>query len=956
MRRLTASLLILLTGITGLTGQTVPAWHISAASPVSGLSVSLIAEDSAGFVWLATNEGLLRFDGRHTDKPGWTKELPATPVTALTVYRNWLIMGFEDGTVARKDPEASSAAESWKVCNSPVITLATNSQGTIFAGTRGEGFATISEGRTFLTGTSQGLGDPVVHAVAAAGRQLLAATDYGLYVFEPGNSGLSLVQSLFQEDGIPDNLITALAVSGSGHVIAGSHNGRICRLRADGSSLFVPEVFPEKTDAPITQILISGAQIHVLTESGSWWIIDSEHPERTRKLNWQNQETTAPVKHAIINREGLLLTANGGHTILAADPLVEQFSEHDGESLREIRAMTCDNQNRIWFSDGENLLMHDADFSSDAVIRLYRIRALPTGARIISMKAAGSAVWLGTFGHGLIRFDPIAESEALYDESDGLINNNVLDLALTGDTLWLATLGGLGYVIPKASPVFGGRELKSPLGNEFIYALHSAGDGALWIGTDGRGPVSRKSGRFTFLTEGHDSCGKNVVGITTAVNGHSWFHSTDKGLQIFDGHRVKSVPLRRNETQPEIFSATPYGSSGLLVSTNMGIALLRTPQSAPLFLTSGNGIAQDALNAIVKDLSGRVWVGMSDGLLCIRPLPQGRENLPRTRLREMMVNLQPHSPQDSMLEAGQNHLTFRLGGIWFRNPEDIRFRYRLEGYDLGWNESAEDVVVYSQLKPGSYTLHVQSLTGQSGSSSEEFTYSFRIHPPFWKTWWFILLAASAVAGGIYVYIRLREKKLRREEQVKLALLQSQFETLRNQVNPHFIFNAFNTLAALIEESPAEAVGYVESLSEFFRHVLQVRDRSLITMREELELVNRYFYIQKKRFGENIRWQATLGEKEMDSLVPPMSIQILGENALKHNIVSATRPLVIELYAEGDRIVMRNTLQPLAQPGKSTGIGLANVRERYHVLTGKEVEVDTREGYFSVRMPLIPDHS
>jgi len=234
------------------------------------------------------------------------------------------------------------------------------------------------------------------------------------------------------------------------------------------------------------------------------------------------------------------------------------------------------------------------------------------------------------------------------------------------------------------------------------------------------------------------------------------------------------------------------------------------------------------------------------------------------------------------------------------------------------------------------------------------TYSFTIKLPFWKAPWFVLLVSLALIGMFYAYINFRDNRVKSLEKLNRERIESQFEVLKNQVNPHFLFNSFNTLISVIENDKEKAVDYVMRLSDFFRSILAVREIDLISLREELELVGNYIFLQQKRYGGNFIVDVSIPEVLIEEcMIPPLSLQILLENCLKHNAVSSESPLKCEIYTEDDTsLIVRNNINPKFEKDPSTGIGLQNVRSRFRIITGNKIDVQEKDGYFVVRLPLI----
>lgn len=211
-------------------------------------------------------------------------------------------------------------------------------------------------------------------------------------------------------------------------------------------------------------------------------------------------------------------------------------------------------------------------------------------------------------------------------------------------------------------------------------------------------------------------------------------------------------------------------------------------------------------------------------------------------------------------------------------------------------------------------------------------------------------------GAIYESMRffyLWKKTLGEKEQVERAHLASQLEGLRNQVNPHFLFNSLNTLIYLIPEDTNKAIRFVQQLSKVYRYVLESRDAKIIPLQEELDFLKSYVFLQKERFGENLSVELRGLETGSQTAIVPLTLQMLFENAIKHNIISTEKPLRIEVFSENGHLIVRNNLQRKNQVMDSTGVGLDNIRTRYRLLTDQPVEVIVSPQYFTVVLPFLP---
>ena len=209
----------------------------------------------------------------------------------------------------------------------------------------------------------------------------------------------------------------------------------------------------------------------------------------------------------------------------------------------------------------------------------------------------------------------------------------------------------------------------------------------------------------------------------------------------------------------------------------------------------------------------------------------------------------------------------------------------------------------------------------------------------------------AIYESIIFYAKL-QKSIREKEQLQKENIQSQLEGLKNQVNPHFLFNSLNTLTYLIPEDSDKAVNFVQQLSKVYRYILEIKDKKIITIGEELEFLKSYVFLLKERFGENLQIQIHVPTEFLKKKIVPLSLQILFENAIKHNIISTQRPLMISVSVEKEKLIVKNNLQKKNQVASSTRMGLQNIKNRYNFFTEKEVDVIVTQNSFLVALPMV----
>lgn len=221
----------------------------------------------------------------------------------------------------------------------------------------------------------------------------------------------------------------------------------------------------------------------------------------------------------------------------------------------------------------------------------------------------------------------------------------------------------------------------------------------------------------------------------------------------------------------------------------------------------------------------------------------------------------------------------------------------------------------------------------------------------------VVLRGVLLGGIAYFFSRFlieTERKneiLLENEHLKSENLLVQLSSLKNQLNPHFLFNSLNTLSWLINEDKEKSQRYLQKLSQVLRYSLSMQEQSLVPLKEELALVDSYIFLLQIRFGDNLQIIKDIENKQFK--IPPLSLQLLIENAIKHNVISTASPLSVYIELRNNTLIVRNTHNPKPN-SEGTGIGLVNLNERFKILASQEVEIEQNEKEFKVVLPLITE--
>jgi two-component system LytT family sensor kinase len=207
---------------------------------------------------------------------------------------------------------------------------------------------------------------------------------------------------------------------------------------------------------------------------------------------------------------------------------------------------------------------------------------------------------------------------------------------------------------------------------------------------------------------------------------------------------------------------------------------------------------------------------------------------------------------------------------------------------------------------------------------------------------------------IFLYHNQLEKSYQELENYKRISTQAQLQSLKNQINPHFLFNNLSVLSALIPKDVNASLEFVKQFSKVYRYVLNSNDKELMELKDELFFINSYAYLLKTRFGNGLEIKFNINQQNLSAYILPISLQMLVENAIKHNIISKNKPLIVEIESLDEHfITVKNNIEPkIIDPLESTKIGLSNIIKRYAFLGKNNVEIINDTKSFTVKLPLI----
>lgn len=951
--RLIYLLLLLLLPLQSVWAQVPFAKDIWLNESNTPTKVNAIAKDRNGYLWLGTEQGLYRYNGRSFTL---IKDSLNHAVTALTVSGGSVYAGYKDGDVGVVVQDVVNYLPRYgsqpqvSITNIKVI-----APGSYILTTEGDGIYIFINGKVRKVDSEFGLSDNYVYElVAIDSNRYLAATDRGINELTIDKGKVS-IKVFTTECGLPDNIIRVIEPMPD-YVWSwvGTHNGGLA-LYCSRSR----EVWPTDSTWKWGQI----NDIYARKEGKAWVstedgylldvAIDDSGKLQVEAFHYPNRK----LKDIVIDKSGNIWCATNVGLLL----VTAEYMEHDNFSapyaLGNMTAMTCDKNNVLWYALGNKLYSTRLKGSIDEPQVMYTAKTTITSLYSDNI----GRLWIGTFADGVWWRTLDGQIKHLKG-TEKVENETILDISGTKDKIWISGLNGvkefsapdLPYIEPELIMM---HNKSSGVGSDYVYQVYPDKAGNIWMATDGAGVCKYSNGKYQHWDSSFGMNSKVVYTLTEDANGNIWAATFNDGVYRYDGKRWVHYNKESGLQDLNISAIAANNTGQVFVVNGKGIDEWDPASRAFRHYNRRLGLQIDStsptLKLLAKDTAGNVYIPYQDGVIKFKNRTAKFNINPDLCIHDVSVffNSVPLSMHE--FKHDDNHISIFFDGIGFFNARALKYRYKLEGFNDTWIETNDESVTFPNLPTGDYKFIVQASYNSDFSAAKEASYYFSIDKPFWLEIWFLLLVGVVIWFVALAYIRFRERGLRKVSQLQEERMQFEYEHLKSQVNPHFLFNSLNTLTSLIEEDTKGAVDYTEHLSDLYRNMLSYTGRDTITLAEELEILENYLYVQQSRFGSALRMEINIPDKlrKMKSVIP-MALQLLVENALKHNIVAISKPLTIKIEVYGDSVMVSNNLQPKISKEKGAGLGLINIVRRYSLLTNRQVKYGEREGQYIVILPLL----
>jgi ligand-binding sensor domain-containing protein len=898
------SVLLLLSG--NLLGQVYNFRNFSFSDGLPEAPINALCEDRRGNLWIGTSGGgLIRFDGY-----------------SFTSYLK------DDG-----------------LPNNFVRAIHEDSSGKIWIGTEG-GLCTYDGIRfTTITAISR-----TVNSIVQTGQHMWVATDNGLYRYD----GRAITQ-FTTRNGLADNDINCLYLDmrsnlwiGSAHgfgkyvqgkfmfygddtgfegrnvrSITQDNDGNIWIAHAGGATMFDGELCANYT----TRNGLSSSDVYVALNDGKGNIWFGTSAGITKyaagafdAIHAGAGQTNNIITCAHRDSGGNLWfgSSENGLSRLDSERFIH-YPENDQMGKRVYAIIQAINGNMICGTslggttvfDGKHYTLLDGieGFTSSIVQAFYY--------------APDSTLWVGTQDEGAYKF---SKSKFMrFTMGDGLVSNNVSGFAMDNHgNMWGASAdSGLSVISPPGDSLatIKNYSVSNGLSSNRTSAIVHDPAGIIWVASEDKGlnkvviPVDSLSPPMISNLVVRDGLTSNSIHSLALDAKGNLYAGTTKGINIYDGKRFYKVLKSDGLGSNNIYSLTLDNEGNLWAGTERGVDRISFQGSFAVVSVRHYG-TEDGFkgvevyrNSSCKDRSGNIWFGTVNGLVKYNhreePLAKLTPKVHLTGIKLFFNRIETTEYVDSVtawypvptaltLPYDQNNLSFSFVGIHHRNPQAVRYRWMMEGFNNTWSpELTEREATFSNLPPGDYTFKVLACNEANIWSETPASFQFKILPPYWELWWFrglILAAVVFVIWGIF-YFRFRSIKaknsiIQERLQMENSILSLEQEAARLQMNPHFIFNSLNSIQGFIATNdPFQAKRYLAKFAHLMRLILENAREEFIPLKNEISILENYLELEKLSANHKFEYSIVTAEgidaENME--IPPMMLQPFVENAIIHGV-------------------------------------------------------------------------
>lgn len=733
------------------------------------VAVNVSAQDYTGFLWLGTNEGLYKYNGRQAYEVEKNSRILKQPITALyfdVEDKAWI--GTASGKVYTVLNGKLDSLDFGKQPNTDKITAFCRLKNGLAIGTYGNGLFVYTNNNLIHYGTDQGLCDNVIYdAVSDGDNTIWCGTDAGVAVVKNAGSKAELAV-LSSKNGLPDNIVRDLSYHSDKILVAMQDSG-VCTYNLK-SNLFEKNYVKGLWNygTVVYARLTPDRRLLVGTEKNG---LVEFYDGKSRQYDYNSLMMVHSVNHVFADNTGQLWVASKKGISQFDEKRFNLIQNIAGLSDDRILAIACDQHNDLWV--GTTMGVSKLENGPGSTMAMGADYELSKFTISCAAEAPDGSIWFGSYGNGISILKRGQKGSTILNSANSkLSNDNISHIYFGTDGLvYISTLGA-GVMIARMGGADGAsiaivRTLteNEGLANNYVYATVTDKQGRLVIGTDGGGLQLYENGNLVNLTRKFKVASNTIFSLCCDKYGNIWATTNADGILKYDGTTMqvfgKDEGLR--DLQPQQILAV----DNLLYAFNSkGIDRIHVKDHTVSYYDLFDEDLEPNLNAVYY-ADGKIFSGTNKGLLVFRSGAQRSDSVkPTAYIKSLQINYKPF-PIDSTYRFPytQNNISIQFDGVWLKAPDKLTFRYRLNGLEENWLYAAEGKEVsYNNLSPGEYTFILQS-KNEDDIWSEPVGYHFVILTPLWKRPWFWILLFAVVAVVLYLLFRYRIRALKRQNEL-----------------------------------------------------------------------------------------------------------------------------------------------------------------------------------------------
>lgn len=873
-----------------LVGQQHTFLHFSSKDGLPQSQVNDIIQDNDGFLWIATNGGISRFDGKYFENFSTLNGLKENEIRNLDIDDKGNIWIADNRGLTSYNGNKFSHYNYEKTI--PSISQIYCDKDTVWIGS-GDGLLKFYDGEYLLFRFSNQI-DWRITSIHRNGDDLWIFTRKAGFIFNGTNSIPSKTENL-------------------PWIVSVKSWGDKNYLVSDVSGLF--EGFDESkqilnNENGLTDLIIRDMAIE---KNGSIWLASSRN-----LMNWDGKSTKIiteknglgynDISCIFVDSDNVLWLGSDGNGLYKyTGDLINTYTTKEGLNSNLIMGITENNKAMYTLSYTKGL----SKITKDTIINIpYNDELIIGNAWCI--ESSGNDIWSG-LSRGLAKTND--KGTKVYTQADGLLDNYIISLFWDEEEKILYIGSRNGYTELKNGE-FSTHSFSNGFPLNRVRYITKDDNGSLWFA--GLNGVAKYDGEeYTVYTDSNGLPANSTYNIAFFDN-KTWIGSND-GLSYIQDGEITLYSLS-NSPKDLYINILLYDERGRLwIGTNNGIYALRNDSISEYkidYYGIQNGLMglETNFNASYVDNNGNVFFGFEQGLVRFDRNELNiieNQSPPKLKLTKLQVYLKDvnwgargdslvkgsNLPVDLKLKPKENYLTFNFAGINMKNPEDVRYRFMLEGAEgelsTNWsNPSKANFATFSNLASGPYTFKVQATNGNASWPEDFSSYSFIIKTPYYSTWWFRSLVALFIIATVYfIYsyrirtIRQEQENLRLRSQSKMLALEQQ--TLNANMNRHFVFNALNSIQYYLnKEDKKSANRYLSRFAKLIRKNLDSSQSKQTTLHEEIDRMVLYMELEQMRFAHkfDFAFNVDKGINTREINIPSMLFQPYLENSIWHGIL------------------------------------------------------------------------